>query len=371
MTRRGGFDVLGAAKSNPEGLLLLAAGLALLMRSGGSSGSRMYSQSSSGDEHFQHYPGRSGGWRVPEAVSQATQTARDYAAERVSSVGERISGMGEQVREAAGSYAASATNLASEAGRNVTDHSMRFAQQAQSRVQGSVNRVLQEQPLAVVLAGLAAGAAVAAMFPTTQMEQRALGPAGERVADFAERTGDQLKEAASKAGERLMSAAEERGLNADGLKEVAREVAGAFGSSFSGEQGSGGGQPGTKQSSSSSGPSSGSPGLSGSSGSPGSPGLSGSSGSPGSSGLSGSSGTPGSSKLSGGSGLSGSSGSPGSYPGSQSSGMGQGSGGSSAASARPQQGGGSSSDMGGRSSLNPDAARSPQAGKANPSNSKT
>ena len=56
--------------------------------------------------------------------------------------------------------------------------------------------MLREQPLAVALAGLAAGAAVAAAFPRTEPENRTLGPAH-----------DALTKAAAKAGENLMGAA--------------------------------------------------------------------------------------------------------------------------------------------------------------------
>jgi hypothetical protein len=55
-----------------------------------------------------------------------------------------------------------------------------------------------------------------------------------------------LSKAASAAGERLMSAAEERGVNAEGLKEVARDVAGSFEKSFSGS-GPNDGRSGGKQ----------------------------------------------------------------------------------------------------------------------------
>jgi hypothetical protein len=48
------------------------------------------------------------------------------------------------------------------------------------------------------------------------------------------------------AGQHLASSAEQRGLNADGLKEMAREAADAFGRSLS-EQGSGSGSgPGSQ-----------------------------------------------------------------------------------------------------------------------------
>ncbi len=103
-------------------------------------------------------------------------------------------------------------------------------QQAQSTLQGTANRILQEQPLAIALVGLAAGAAVAAALPATDFEREHLGPIGDQMSDAAYRVGDQLKEATSKAGEKLKSAAGERGLNAEGLKEVASEVAETFSS---------------------------------------------------------------------------------------------------------------------------------------------
>jgi hypothetical protein len=91
-----------------------------------------------------------------------------------------------------------------------------------------MNRVLREQPLAVVMAGLAAGAAVAAVFPTTEMEERTLGPAGESVRQAAGKAAERVKDAAGKAGERLKSAAEERGLTTESLKELAGEVSDTF-----------------------------------------------------------------------------------------------------------------------------------------------
>ena len=106
---------------------------------------------------------------------------------------------------------------------------------AQSSLQEVAQHVLQEQPLAVALAGFAAGAAVAAAFPSTDVEKRALGPTGQRLKDTAGRVGEHLKEAGAQAGQSLMDAAEERGLTSEGLKEVAREVGDAFSGALSGE----------------------------------------------------------------------------------------------------------------------------------------
>jgi hypothetical protein len=99
-----------------------------------------------------------------------------------------------------------------------------------------MNRILQEQPLLVAVAGLAAGAAIAAAFPATGVEKQTLGPLGDQLSDAASRVGEQLKEATAKAGETLKNAAEERGLNTNGLKEVVTEAAGAFSDTMSGKK---------------------------------------------------------------------------------------------------------------------------------------
>jgi hypothetical protein len=117
----------------------------------------------------------------------------------------------------------------------VSQQSQRVAQQTQSAFKSTVNRVLQDQPLAIALVGLAAGAAVAGAFPATDIEKQTLGPIGDQLSERAEQFGGQLKDAALKAGEKLKSAADERGLNAEGFKEVAGEVAGAFGNKMSGK----------------------------------------------------------------------------------------------------------------------------------------
>jgi hypothetical protein len=69
--------------------------------------------------------------------------------------------------------------------------------------------VLRDQPLAVAMAGLAAGAAVAAVFPSTGIEDRTFGGAREALTEAAGKAGERVVEAAGKAGERLKSAAED------------------------------------------------------------------------------------------------------------------------------------------------------------------
>jgi hypothetical protein len=238
----------GAVKNNPEGLLLLAAGCALLLRSSKSSGRSTHASSatSRGGEGAGHTGRRQSGMAsgMAESMSEAAQSARDYASD-----------IGKTVGDKASEYASSVGDYADETRRTVVDHSERLVEQARTTMQSTVGRVLREQPLALAIAGLAAGAAVAAAFPATEVERQTLGPAGERVSEAASNVGKKVTQAASKAGEKLKDIADERGLNSEGLKEAAGDVAGAFEDAFKGHESgarsqSSGSGPNYKQSSS-------------------------------------------------------------------------------------------------------------------------
>jgi len=217
--------LVGAVKNNPEGLLLLAAGCALLMRSGGASKSRRSRDVRVYDRNDMTQRGREARDRtVGERLSETAQSAGDY-----------VSDIGESIVETASGYASSVSSYADDVARATAERSGRLARQAQSSALDTISRVVQEQPLTVALVGAAAGAAVAAAFPVTDLENQTLGPTGERLRDAAGRAGEQLKGAATKAGQRLAAAADERGLNTEGLKEVARDVGETFSSALEGK----------------------------------------------------------------------------------------------------------------------------------------
>jgi hypothetical protein len=166
--------LISSVKKNPEGLLLLAAGCALLLRAGGSkTGDR--------SNRYQGYSaGQQTGWageqgmrmerqgqsQMSEGMAQAADSAREYA-----------SNVGKTVGETTGRYASAAGEYADEARRTIVDQSQRMTKLTQN----TVERVVREQPWAVAIAGLAAGAAVAAAFPATQMERETLGVAGKKA----------------------------------------------------------------------------------------------------------------------------------------------------------------------------------------------
>jgi hypothetical protein len=191
--------LVGAFKKNPEGILLLAAGAVLLMR-------------------------QSSGSAPTQAVADAAAGVRDYAAD--------VTG---RTVQSASSMASAASDYVKEATRTVGEQSERTAHKAQSALQDGINRVLNDQPLVIAMAGIAAGAALASVLRPTEFEKEALRPIGEKATEAAARVGEQLKEATATAGETLRHAADQRGLNAQGLKDVASEVTGSFTSSLAGD----------------------------------------------------------------------------------------------------------------------------------------
>jgi hypothetical protein len=216
--------LIGTAKRNPEALLVLAAGCALLMRGGGRSSARGSSAiGHNGDYYGNREPDArsSGSWS--EGASQAVEGAAQYASD-----------IKDRVADTAGSYASSVSEYAGSVGRTISTQTSRLADQTQSSVETGIGYVLREQPLAVLVLGVAAGAALAALLPSTEVENRTLGPAHEAIADVAGKVGENLMGAAGEAGERLKQGATERGLSSEGLKGLAHEVADTFANKVSG-----------------------------------------------------------------------------------------------------------------------------------------
>jgi hypothetical protein len=184
--------LISTAKRNPEALLVLAAGCALLMR-GGSSSYRTA-------ERTPGASGANGPWKASEIASDM----KDRIADAGSSV----------------------TGQAGEMARTLSTQTSHIAGQAQSMLSSGFGQLLREQPLALVAAGLAAGAAVAALLPSTDLEERALGGARDAISGMAGKVGENLTAAATEAGQRLTQGVAERASEA--VKEVARDIVGQF-----------------------------------------------------------------------------------------------------------------------------------------------
>jgi len=226
--------IMGAVTRNPEGLLLLAAGVALLMRSGRGPSVRRNSLPDRRNEG-QYRAGREDSASgISERVTEAARRAGEYVSGATQRAGEYLSEATDKVSETAGSYASSASEYANEAARIAAKRSRRMADQ----VRDTADYLVREQPWAVALTGLLAGAAVAAAFPSTRLERRTLGEVGERLRSAAGTMGEQVMEAGMQAGERLNEVVEERGLTSEGLKQAARDVGETFSSALAGKESS-------------------------------------------------------------------------------------------------------------------------------------
>jgi hypothetical protein len=215
--------LVGTAKRNPEALLVLAAGCALLLRKRGSSstGSRNFGVRTEGGYEDNRETTRDQISRIArDATNQATETATSYASSVV--------GYADDVRHAVSSQASDLADTVTSQTSRLADQASALADQAGSKMRSSAQSMLQEQPLAIAALGLAAGAALAAIFPTTELEEKALQPARDAVAGAASRMGENLVEAAQEATDRLKQSAADRGLNAEGIKEMARGASETF-----------------------------------------------------------------------------------------------------------------------------------------------
>ena len=206
--------LVGTAKRNPEALLVLGAGLALLMRGRGKSLSAPSS--------------------APTYASGETAQRSPVSTEGFSRPADDASGYATDVKNKVADAASATAEYAGNFGRTILSETSRFTDRAQSTVQSSTSRILDAQPLAVAVFGAAAGAALAALIPSTEVESRTMGSTREAIIDAANKAGENLFDAAGEAGERLKQGAVERGISSGGIKDLAHEVADTFTSKVSG-----------------------------------------------------------------------------------------------------------------------------------------
>jgi ElaB/YqjD/DUF883 family membrane-anchored ribosome-binding protein len=214
----------GAALAQPAGLLLLVAGTSLLL-----SGMRP--------------PSREAARRARTAVRKIAQgdfsPVTDSASDMVSGVRDQVGDLGNKASELARSYSESLAGVADDAQQALRERSQQFADSARSSAQSSVSFVLEDQPLLLAAIGLAAGATLGAILPSTPQENRLMGETRDKVAELASEAAkqkiDELGDAAGEAAERLKNAVKERvAASTEDLGDVAKDVVEPFANVASG-----------------------------------------------------------------------------------------------------------------------------------------
>lgn len=182
-------------KHNPMPVLLTAVGVGWMMMSSNRP------STSAGYSYNRYEPLDANDRSVTSSLGSAQESAR----EKLGDAGERIRAGTDATRQKLNE---SREAVAAGLGRT-TD-----AAQAQARrARQGFNHLLEEQPLILGALGIALGAAIGAALPTTEQENRVLGPARDRALSNIQEQGAQayekVKDTAAQAGEQAKQSVSE------------------------------------------------------------------------------------------------------------------------------------------------------------------
>lgn len=188
-------------KENPVPVTLIGIGLAWLMAA------------TSGEHRT-----RTAGVDVEAYPPSEQRGVKEKMGEAMHSVREKVSGVSQSIKDTAGKMkekAYSAREKTQQAGQRISDTASGAGQQAgrlgsatrhqATRVKEGISYMWHEHPITLAAIGLALGAAVGAMFPSTRIEDETMGEARDRLKEKAREMGEEQlekgKEAARAAGE--------------------------------------------------------------------------------------------------------------------------------------------------------------------------
>jgi ElaB/YqjD/DUF883 family membrane-anchored ribosome-binding protein len=178
-------NLTDAATRNPLPLLLTGIGVGWMMltsRSGNTEGNRNWQ------------PG-SGGRRRADELRERAGDIRDRAAETA----DRVSGAVDSTRETLKDAMQSSRETIEETKESLRNRASRAAEVTREQAEiarARFDRLLHDQPLVLGALGLAAGAIIGALLPTTEHEDRLIGPMHDKVVNDAARKSRALYETA-------------------------------------------------------------------------------------------------------------------------------------------------------------------------------
>ena len=138
-----------------------------------------------------------------------------------------VAGTAARAYDAASSYASEAASSFGSSAYDASRAGSRLVRSQAGHVQQTVGEFFEEQPLALGVLGLALGAGVAALLPTTEIEREYLGETSDEVkAQARALAGEKLGEAkdlASHALDEVQREAQAQGLTGQALKDSAAD----------------------------------------------------------------------------------------------------------------------------------------------------
>ena len=124
---------------------------------------------------------------------------QNYGASSSSGIREKASGMMQSASGKLGSARDSATQLGDS------------AKQQWQRARGSIDSLVNEQPLALGAIGLAIGAILGAAAPRTRLEEETIGPASRNLTEKAKEMGSQQLDKATQAAKQVVEKPKDQG----------------------------------------------------------------------------------------------------------------------------------------------------------------
>lgn len=208
------YDNLGyTVRDYPVPTTLVGIGLAWLMAaSSGRLPAREHAGSGRFKEKFEHVKESMSGYtgQLKEKVAGSKESISDYTGELKEKMHETKESMSDYAGQVKGKLSETGERLHSKTekfsgtGERISEYSERGRER--SREMGSeINRLFHEQPIFTALAGVTLGAAIAALFPTTQQERQAVRKMDEKVRNVVEEN----KEDIASATENILTAGKE------------------------------------------------------------------------------------------------------------------------------------------------------------------
>jgi ElaB/YqjD/DUF883 family membrane-anchored ribosome-binding protein len=217
----GASKVWRAAQEHPLPATMIAAGIGWLIaesQSGGSRG-RAVSEAASGASRV--------AGRIQDRVAGTAERFGEAASATAAQVGEKFSDTAASVRDQASHLREQAAQIADSA-RERAAHLAEQTRERGRQASDSFWRFVDDQPLAVGLAVLAAGVAAGLAIPATRREDELMGDTRDQLLDQAQQAGREAlekgKRVAEKAVDAAKTAAERAELDPAHLADKVREV---------------------------------------------------------------------------------------------------------------------------------------------------
>ncbi len=146
--------------------------------------------------------------KLADRASEVGHSVRESVSSAASAVGERASDLGTQ----AGELGEIARERVGELGVGVRQRARDLGSTARYRgrqARGGIERLLEDNPLAVAAGVAVLGLACGLLVPETEREQRLMGPARDDLVTRAQKTARRVKDAAVEAGQELRESVRE------------------------------------------------------------------------------------------------------------------------------------------------------------------